>query len=173
LLFFALNFSLRFDLVIFASKRNEGENFFALKEAKFNIFCIILLPNFVSGAKKPFLSIFSLHSRLFYLRFCFRFLVFRIEVNHVKSGFFSASKRNEIFASISNFAFEAKMRAHPMTECQSQLGFSYFIEFLGLSAEPGWVWDVRGVWRTDHPLPHQPCLCLQTVLHYLRSGKLQ
>ncbi len=60
-----------------------------------------------------FASIFSLNFRLFYLRFRFRFLVFRIEVNHVKSGFFFASKRNEIFASISNFASEAKVRAHP------------------------------------------------------------
>jgi hypothetical protein len=34
-------------------------------------------------------------------------------VNHVKSYFFFASKRNEIFASISNFASEAKVRAHP------------------------------------------------------------
>ncbi len=63
-----------------------------------------------------FASIFSLNFRLFYLHFRFRFLVFRIEVNHVKSGFFFASKRNEIFASISNFASEAKMRAHPSTE---------------------------------------------------------
>jgi hypothetical protein len=39
--------------------------------------------------------------------------VFHIEVNHVKSGFFFASKRNEIFASMSNFASEAKVRAHP------------------------------------------------------------
>jgi hypothetical protein len=31
----------------------------------------------------------------------------------VKSGFFFASKRNKIFASISNFASEAKVRAHP------------------------------------------------------------
>jgi hypothetical protein len=31
----------------------------------------------------------------------------------VKSGFFFAFKRNEIFASISNFASEAKVRAHP------------------------------------------------------------
>ncbi len=38
--------------------------------------------------------------------------MFCIEVNHVKSGFFFAS-RNEIFASISNFASEAKVRAHP------------------------------------------------------------
>jgi hypothetical protein len=31
----------------------------------------------------------------------------------VKSGFFFASKRSEIFTSISNFASEAKVRAHP------------------------------------------------------------
>ena len=62
-----------------------------------------------------FASIFSLNFRLFYLRFRFRFLVFRIEVNHVKSGFFFASKRSEIFASISNFASEVKVRAHPST----------------------------------------------------------
>jgi hypothetical protein len=61
-----------------------------------------------------FASIFSLNFRLFYLCFRFRFLVFRIEVNHMKSGFFFfASKRNEIFTSISNFASEAKVRAHP------------------------------------------------------------
>jgi hypothetical protein len=34
--------------------------------------------------------------------------VFHIEVNHVKSGFF--------FASISNFASEAKVRAHPTSK---------------------------------------------------------
>jgi hypothetical protein len=45
-----------------------------------------------------FTSIFSLNFRLFFLCFRFRFLVFHIEVNHVKSGFFFASKRNEIFA---------------------------------------------------------------------------
>jgi hypothetical protein len=39
--------------------------------------------------------------------------VFHIEANHVKSGFFFASKRNKIFASISNFASEAKVRVHP------------------------------------------------------------
>ncbi len=42
--------------------------------------------------------------------------MFRIKVNHVKSGFFFASKQNEIFASISNFASEAKVRAHPSVE---------------------------------------------------------
>jgi hypothetical protein len=87
-----------FDLVIFASKQSEGENYFASKEAKFNIFRIISF----RMKKKTFLSIFSLNFCfasifllnfcLFYLRFRFRFLVFRIEVNHVKSGFFFASK---------------------------------------------------------------------------------
>jgi hypothetical protein len=38
-------------------------------------------------------------------------------MNHVKSGFFFASKRNEIFASISNFTSEGKVRAHPTWDC--------------------------------------------------------
>ncbi len=86
----------------------------------FKFFASLRFSNFYFKAKLHFFSlhflfasIFSLNFRLFYLRFCFRFLVFCIEVNHVKSGFFFASKRNEIFASISNFASEAKVRAHP------------------------------------------------------------
>jgi hypothetical protein len=121
--FFRFKFfaSLRFSNFRFEAKR--GGKLFALKEAKFNIFRIISLPNFVSGERKTiftdffayfrFASIFSLNFCLYYLRFRFRFLVFRIEVNHVKEGFFFASKRNEIFASISIFASEAKVRAHP------------------------------------------------------------
>ncbi len=62
------------------------------------------------------LRFFHLIFAYFTLHFRFRFLVFRIEVNHVKSGFFFASKRNKIFASISNFASEAKVRAHPTCE---------------------------------------------------------
>jgi hypothetical protein len=100
---FASNFSLRFALVIFASKRNEiqvfflvffaffrffhlqflaslrfsnfcfeakrGGNFFASKEAKFNIFRIILLPYFVSSEKKnifiDFFASFSFYSDFF------------------------------------------------------------------------------------------------------------
>ena len=80
----------------------------------FTFFCFFSL-NF------RFTSIFSLNFRLFYLRFRFRFLVFRIEVNPVKLGFFFASKRNEIFASISNFASEAKVRAHPTLNCDGAL----------------------------------------------------
>ncbi len=71
-----------------------------------------------------FASIFSLNFHLFYLSFRFRFLVFRIDVNHVKSGFFFTSKRNEIFASISNFASEAKVRAHPTCNNTCGLGKS-------------------------------------------------
>jgi hypothetical protein len=116
-IFFALNFSLRFDLVIFASKRTKRSEiqvyffvffvFFLLFFAFFRICFHFFSLNF------HFASIFSLNFRLFYLHFRFRFMVFRIEVNHVKSGFFFASKRNKIFASISNFASEAKVRAHP------------------------------------------------------------
>ncbi len=93
--------------------------FFCLK-----FFASLWFSNFRFGWKKSilsifsfifcFASIFSLNFCLFYLRFRFRFLVFRIEVNHVKSGFLFASKRNEIFASISNFVSEAKVRAHPI-----------------------------------------------------------
>jgi hypothetical protein len=43
----------------------------------------------------------------------------------VKSGFFFASKRNEIFASISNFASEAKVRAHPSRVSCVLLGKNY------------------------------------------------
>ncbi len=104
-LFFALHFSLRFDLVIFASKRNIA--FFAFFSLFFQVYFFALF---------PFFQFFSLNFRFFYLRFRFRFLVFRIEVNHVKSSFFFASKRSEIFASISNFASEAKVRAHPISD---------------------------------------------------------
>jgi hypothetical protein len=50
---------------------------------------------------------FTLIFSLILPSFLLQILVFRIEVNHVKSGFFFVSKRNEIFAS------EAKVRAHP------------------------------------------------------------
>jgi hypothetical protein len=87
-LFFALNFSLRFDLVIFASKRNEGEIFFASKEAKFNIFRIISLPNFVSGEKKrTFLSIFLLN-------FCFP-SIFLLVIPSFLLQIFGVSHRSE------------------------------------------------------------------------------
>ncbi len=159
-LIFASNFSLRFTLVIFASKRNKAKRnsslyffvffrfFFVL--LRFSNFCLEIFSshkrnpqNFASIQyfshyfasqfrfwwKKTkhfywfshnfrFASIFSLNFCLFYLCFRFRFLVFRIEVNHVKSGFFFASKRNEIFASISNFASKAKARAHPSAEAR-------------------------------------------------------
>jgi hypothetical protein len=89
------------------TKRSEIQVYFFAFFCFFFTFFRFLSLNFC------FTSIFSLTFRLFYLHFRFRFLVFRIEVNHVKSGFFFASKRNEIFTSISNFASEAKVRAHP------------------------------------------------------------
>jgi hypothetical protein len=110
--FFRFKFfaSLRFSNFCFEAKQSEAKfkNIFSLFSDFFSYFCFFSL-NF------RFTSIFSLNFCLFDLRFCFIFLVFRIEVNHVKSGFFFASKRNEIFASISNFASEAKVRAHPRT----------------------------------------------------------
>ncbi len=139
-LIFASNFSLRFTLVIFASKWNKPKrnssvffrffnffsHFFAIfshffayfRFFRFTFFASLPFSHFCFEAKRSeakfksifslfsrffhffslfslffaffrFASIFSLNFRLFYLRFCFRFLVFRIEVNHVKSGFFS------------------------------------------------------------------------------------
>ncbi len=119
--FFVLNFSLRFDLVIFASKRNKAKRnsslffIFSLFFHFFSLFSLFSLFFHFFSLNFRFASIFSLNFCLFYNRFRFRFLLFRIEVNHVKSGFFFASKRNEIFASISNFASEAKVRANPTT----------------------------------------------------------
>jgi hypothetical protein len=91
-----------------------------------------------------FATIFLLNFRLFYLRFRFRFLVFRIEVNHVKSGFFFASKRNEIFTSISNFASEAKVRAHPNI---TSLGFTVAnkVTILGLKIKND-LQDFEEIW---------------------------
>jgi hypothetical protein len=110
--------SLRFSNFRFEAKRG-GNFFASKEAKPFTFssqfsFCIKLSPNFRFNSiffalfrfpilfrvkKKTFLSIFSLNFRfasifslnfrLFYLRFRFRFLVFRIEVNHVKSGFFS------------------------------------------------------------------------------------
>ncbi len=98
-LFFALNFSLRFDLVIFASKRNKAKQNSSLFFRFFAFFPFFRFFHFFS-LKFCFTSIFSLKFRLVYLRFRFRFLVFRIEVNHVKSDFLFASKWNEIFSLI-------------------------------------------------------------------------
>ena len=92
-LIFASNFLLHFDLVIFASKQNKAKR----NSSLFFVFF-------------PFFTYFSLILPSFSLQ------MFGIEVNHVKSGFFFASKRNEIFASISNFASEAKVRAHPRVD---------------------------------------------------------
>jgi hypothetical protein len=137
--FFRFKFfaSLRFGNVCFEAKQSEAKfksifSFFAF----FHFFCLFFafftFFHFFS-LNFRFASIFSLNFRLFYLRFRFRFLVFRIEVNHVKSGIFFAYKQNEIFASISNFASEAKVRAHPSTNSlfERQKCCDFFLLALG------------------------------------------
>jgi hypothetical protein len=92
--FFRFTFfaSLQFSHFCFEAKRSEAKfksifSLFSLFFTFFGFFCF-----FAFFAFFRFTSIFSLNFRLFYLPFRFRFLVFRIEVNHVKSGFFFASK---------------------------------------------------------------------------------
>ncbi len=64
--------------------------------------------------------------------------MFRIEVNHVKSGFFCTSKRNEIFASNLNFASEAKVRAHPNIDRRKPKSERvYIVAILTTSKESG------------------------------------
>ncbi len=67
--FFALNFSLRFDLAIFASKRNKAKRNSSLFFAFFAFFRFFTL-NF------RFASIFSLNFRLFYFVFASDFWCF-------------------------------------------------------------------------------------------------
>ena len=78
-LFFALNFSLRFDLVIFALKFSVHIRENRKISLQFNIFRIISLLNFVSGEKRTFLSIFCLifvSLRFFCLIFAYFTFVF-------------------------------------------------------------------------------------------------
>jgi hypothetical protein len=114
--FFALNFSLHFDLVIFASKRNKAKRnsslffcFFVFFLTFFVFFVFLRFFHFFS-LNFRFASIFSLNFCLYYLRFRFRFLVFRIEVNHVKSGFFF------LFQAKRNFRFNFKGRTLYISE---------------------------------------------------------
>jgi hypothetical protein len=72
-----------------------------------------------------------------------------MEVNYVKSGFFFASKRNEIFASISNFASEAKVRAHPSSEAN---GIPPAWKSVAKSIVPDWGVKVNsGIGFSYHP----------------------
>ncbi len=92
--FFRLKFcaSLRFSNFCFETKQSEAKinydfSFFSF----FSLFSLFLL-FLIFSLHFRFAAIFSLNFRLFYLHFRFRFLLFRIEVNHVKSGYFFASK---------------------------------------------------------------------------------
>ncbi len=106
LFFSALNFLLRFDLIIFASMRNN------VKQNSSLFFCF-------------FFAFFAFFRLIFNLLrfFCLIFASFTVPsfslqifgVSHRSESceirFFLASKLNEIFASVSNFTSEA--RAHP------------------------------------------------------------
>ncbi len=115
LAFFALNFSLRFDLVIFASKENKAKRNSSLFFSFFRFFSL-----FFAFFHSIFVSL-----RFFRLIFAYLPLFSRqiFGVSHrselCEIRFFFASKGNEIFASISNFASEAKVRAHPNTDLSS------------------------------------------------------
>ncbi len=93
--FFRFNFfaSLRFSDFCFEAKRNSSLQYFFAFFTFFRFFSLFFSFFFrffsLFSLNFCFTSIFSLNFRLFYLHFRFRFLVFHIEVNHVKSGFFS------------------------------------------------------------------------------------
>ncbi len=139
--------SLRFSNFCFEAKQSEAKfkSIFSLLSLFFTFFHFFSLFSLFSlfffafftffrffSLNFRFTSIFSLNFCLFYLPFRFRFLVFHIEVNHVKSGFFFASKRNEIFASISNFASEAKVRAHSsLDKCNTCSQFVCVVTCMG------------------------------------------
>ncbi len=93
--FFAIFcFSLRYSNFCFETKRNSSLFFrFFLAFLK-TFFAFFACFHFFS-LNFCFASIFSLNFRLFYLRFCFRFLVFHIKENHVKSGFFSLPSKTK------------------------------------------------------------------------------
>jgi hypothetical protein len=105
-LFSALNFSLCFDLIIFASMRNNATQNSSLYFRFFRFFCFFSL-NFC------FAAFFLMKFLLFYLRFRFRFLVFRIEVNHVKSGFFSLPSEKRNFRFNFKFRFRSESEGAP------------------------------------------------------------
>ncbi len=120
LLLFALHFSLCFDLVIFASKRNKVKRnsslFFRFCLTFFTFFaffCFFSLFFTFFSLNFRFASIFSLNFRLFYLPFRFRFLVFRIKVNHVKSGFFFRFQAKRNFCLNFKFRFRSESEGAP------------------------------------------------------------
>jgi hypothetical protein len=97
--FFRFKFfaSLRFSNFCFELKQSEAKfkyiflffSLFSLFFAFFRFFSLLFCLIFVS------LRFFHFIFALFYLRFRIRFLVFRIEVNHVKSGFFSLPSKTK------------------------------------------------------------------------------
>ncbi len=110
--FITLKFSLRSDLVIFASKRNEGENFFASKEAKFNIFGMWKKTIFVS------LQFFRLIFACFTFVFSTDFWCFAAKWIMWNKAFFR-------FQAKQNFRFNFKFRFQSESEGAPYMGQLY------------------------------------------------
>ncbi len=90
--FFRFKFftSLQFSYFCFEAKQSEAKfKWFCSLFSLFFGFLLFFAFFYFFSHNFHFASIFSLNFHLFYLRFRFRFLLFRIEVYHVKSGFFS------------------------------------------------------------------------------------
>jgi hypothetical protein len=135
--FFRFKFWLRFDFVI--SLRNEAKfksifSLFSLFSLLFRFFWHFSLFSaffhfFTLNFR--FASIFSLNFRLFYLSFSLQIFGVSHRSESCEIRLFFASKRNEIFASISNFASVAKVRAHPRSDHEQQRHEWPICEMLG------------------------------------------
>ncbi len=118
-LIFISNFSVHFTLVIFASKRNKAKRNSSPFFRFFRFFHFLTL--FFGFFRLIFVSLrfFRLIFAYFTFVFASDFWCFASKWIMWNQAFFFASKRNEIFASISNFASKAKVRAHPSPEGKS------------------------------------------------------
>ncbi len=90
-------------------------------------------------------------------------------------AFFFASKRNEIFASISNFASEAKVRAHPtlhsrwdfIPSCNCTLSFIVTIDFFSVNKKEDKIkYNINSQNGTGVELLQHFLLCTQYIIHW-------
>jgi hypothetical protein len=115
-----------------------------------------------------FASIFSLYFCLFYLRFRFRFLVFRIEVNHVKSGFFFCFQAKRNFRFNFKFRFRSESEGAPYSPLKTN-SFVYLALAFTLRAE----YDPRNVNVLYLKNLVHPCwIFAQLILNVLRTLSL-
>ncbi len=140
-LLFASNFSLRFTWVIFSlffvffalnfsllrseTKRSEIQVYFLV----FFTFFLLLFSLFFTFFRFIFVSLRFFHFIFAYFTFVFAsdFWCFASKWIMWNQAFFFASKRNEIFASILNFASEAKVRAHPTCMSAILIGNQFLV----------------------------------------------